>query len=188
MFIRTKFHINRLTQTYFKAFLYVLSDHPSYIHVQYVGGAYLRGGGSKTILGVCMFLWILLVVNLVTFMSFMYNSTNVDYFKEIYQFFGVCAGNTMSVFWGMVRQTRYLLVFGIRRWGRVYAYAEFKRIPLGPLLGLLVAPGSTTFLTDYLFTGKHHSESLSPPRKTGSSQTTCIRLLVYLGGYIFKHI
>ena len=32
MFIRTKFHINRLTQTYFTAFLYVLSDHPSYIH------------------------------------------------------------------------------------------------------------------------------------------------------------
>ena len=30
MFIRTKFHINRLTQTYFTAFLYVLSDHPSY--------------------------------------------------------------------------------------------------------------------------------------------------------------
>ena len=31
MFIRTKFHINRLTQNYFTAFLYVLSDHPSYI-------------------------------------------------------------------------------------------------------------------------------------------------------------
>ena len=30
MFICTKFHINRLTQTYFTAFLYVLSDHPSY--------------------------------------------------------------------------------------------------------------------------------------------------------------
>ena len=31
MFIRTKLHINRLTQTYFTTFLYVLSDHPSYI-------------------------------------------------------------------------------------------------------------------------------------------------------------
>ena len=31
MFIRTKFHINRLTHTYFTAFLYVLSDHPSYL-------------------------------------------------------------------------------------------------------------------------------------------------------------
>ena len=30
MFIRTKFYITRLTQTYFTAFLYVLSDHPSY--------------------------------------------------------------------------------------------------------------------------------------------------------------
>ena len=33
MFIRTKFHINRLTQTYFTAFLYVLSDHPSYMQL-----------------------------------------------------------------------------------------------------------------------------------------------------------
>ena len=30
LFIRTKFHINRLTQTYFTAFLYIVSDRPSY--------------------------------------------------------------------------------------------------------------------------------------------------------------
>ena len=102
-----------------------------------------------------MFLWILLVVNLVTFMSFMYNSTNVDYFKEIYQFFWGCVLEILCQFFGgwSVRQGIYL-VFGVRRWGRVYVYAEFKCIPLGPLLGLLVAPGSTTLLTDYLFTGK----------------------------------
>ena len=84
-----------------------------------MGGAYWGGGGVKIILGVCTFLWILLVVNLVTFMSFVYNSTNVDYFKEIYQFFwGVCWKYYVSFFlfffWGgVVRQIRYLFGF----WG-----------------------------------------------------------------------
>ena len=140
---------------------------------------FLGGGGYVRFCGYFWWsLWLLLWVSCII-------QQTLTILRKFISFFGVCAGNTMSVFLGMVRQTRYLLVFGVRRWGRVYVYAEFKRIPLGPLL---VAPGSTTLLTDYLFTGKHHSEGLSPPRKTGSSQTTCIRLLVYLGGYIFKHI
>ena len=36
MFIRTKLHIIKLTQIYFTAILYVLSDAPSYVHDSYI--------------------------------------------------------------------------------------------------------------------------------------------------------
>ena len=65
MFIRTKFHINRLTQTYFTAFLYVLSDHPSYIAWGY------NISTNTCVMFLCMYF---------IFIS-QYNQTNVTYFN-----------------------------------------------------------------------------------------------------------